>query len=127
MLGKNDLYEALIRIGNRPDTVWANIMEKLHQQQPEGIMLYEEQEWERGIVVMPVYEYRLCCPVHPPHEYDLEDPDDIGLYRHGKWRAEQTNNLHFQRLEEEPIMDRWRVHKNWRKFGGLIPDKGYIK
>lgn len=102
-------------------------------QQPEGLMLYEEAEFdfrERGscVVVLPLYEYRLCCPVHPPHEYDLDDlTNDIGSVRHRKWRAEQTNNLHFQRLAEAHIMDKWRIEHNWHEFGGVIPERGYTR
>jgi len=114
LLNHNDLWESLIRIGNDPSECF-DIIDRLHIQQPEGIMLYREEtlvnlrrEQMAFTVVIPFYEFTLCCPVHPFHTYDFDNCHDVGSIRHAKWRNSQSHKLQRQRCNERMIMDRWR-------------------
>ena len=108
MLNHNDLFEALIRVGNEPSDVF-DIMKRLNLQQPEGIMLYREEtllNLRRTqmvlSVIIPFYEFTLCCPVHPPHDYDYDL--DAGSRRHATWRNTQAHEKARTRHRERLIM-----------------------
>jgi hypothetical protein len=107
MLNHNDLFEALIRVGNEPSQVF-DIIQRLDLHQPEGYMLYEETSIPHAarsfLVILPMYEFRACCPVHPPHDYDFDNPLDVGSRRHVIWRNTQAHEKAKTRHRERLIM-----------------------